>query len=52
MQYWIAEALMLDVQRLIESYASTNQDAFLYRRKVDGMPILGEAFVRLKMADS
>lgn len=48
--YWIADGLDFGMQRLIEKYAENNQDAFLVRRKVDGAPILEEAFARVKLA--
>ena len=47
--YWIAEALDMQLQRLAELYAETNQTGFIGRMEVDGMPVLEEAFVRLKM---
>jgi HK97 family phage major capsid protein len=49
--YWIADAFDgMDMQRLIEKYAEQNQVAFICRRKVDGAPMLEEAFSRLKLA--
>lgn len=50
--YWIAEALTMSVQRLIEVYAEANQTAFLGRREVDGQPVLSEAFARVQLAAS
>ncbi|WTW96597.1 phage major capsid protein [Streptomycetaceae bacterium NBC_01309] len=50
--YWIAEALTFEVQRLVELYAETAQIGFIGRQEVDGMPVLAEAFVRLKCATS
>ena len=47
--YWIAEALDMQMQRLVELYAETNQTGFIGRMEVDGMPVLEEAFVRVKM---
>jgi hypothetical protein len=38
------------VQRLVELYAETNQVGFIGRAEVDGMPVLAEAFARLKCA--
>ena len=49
-KYWIADALDLQVQRLIELYAETNQDGFIGRMESDGMPVLAEAFARVKLA--
>lgn len=46
--YYIAESLALEIQRLVELYAETNQIGFIGRMELDGMPVLGEAFVRLK----
>ncbi len=48
--YWIADALDMTVQRLVELYAATNQTGFIGRMEVDGMPVLAEAFARVKMA--
>jgi predicted phage gp36 major capsid-like protein len=48
--YWIADALDMQVQRLVELYAETNQDGFIARYEGDGMPVLPEAFSRLKLA--
>jgi len=48
--YWIAEALNLQVERLNELYAETNQVGFIIRAELDGMPTLGEAFARVKLA--
>jgi len=48
--YWIADALDMDMQRLDELYAATNQIGFVGRMESDGMPVLGEAFVRVKLA--
>lgn len=50
--YWIADALDLQVQRLTELYAETNQMGFIGRMESDGMPVLAEAFVRVKLAAS
>jgi HK97 family phage major capsid protein len=47
--YWIADALDMTVQRLVELYAATNQTGLIARREVDGMPVLEEAFVRVKL---
>lgn len=48
--YWIVDALAFEIQRLIELYAETNQVGFIGRLESDGMPVLEEAFVRLKAA--
>lgn len=47
--YWIADALDMQVQRLVELYAETNQTGFIGRLETDGMPVLAEAFVRVKL---
>lgn len=44
--YWIAEALMMEIQRLDELYAATNQVGYIIRAEVDAMPVLEDAFVR------
>lgn len=49
-QYWIADALDMQVQRLVELYAETNQDGFIGRLESDGMPVLSEAFARVQLA--
>lgn len=48
--YWIADALDMRVQRLVELYAATNQVGFIGRKETDGMPVLEEAFARVKLA--
>lgn len=48
--YWIADALDMQVQRLVELYAESNQDGFIARYEGDGMPVQPEAFARLKLA--
>lgn len=48
--YWIADSLALEMQRLVELYAATNQVALIGRMESDGMPVLEEAFVRVKLA--
>lgn len=48
--YWIADSLDFGIQRLVELYATTNQVGFLGRGETDGMPVLEEAFVRVKLA--
>lgn len=48
--YWIADSLQFSVQRLIELYAEKNQVGLIARAETDGMPVLAEAFVRLKTA--
>ena len=48
--YWIADALDMQVQRLVELYAESNQVGFIGRLETDGMPVLAEAFARVKLA--
>jgi HK97 family phage major capsid protein len=45
--YNIADALNMEVQRLTELYAESNQIGFIGRAESDGMPVLEEAFARL-----
>lgn len=47
--YWIADAMNMEVQRVVELYAETNQIGLIGRQSVDGMPVLAEAFVRVKL---
>lgn len=48
--YWIADSLALQFQRLNELYALTNQIGFIGRMETDGMPVLPEAFSRICLA--
>lgn len=48
--YWIADALQMEMQRLDELYAATNQVGFIGRLESDGMPVLESAFARVKLA--
>jgi HK97 family phage major capsid protein len=48
--YWIADALSVRIQRLVELYAATDQVGFHVRSETDGMPDLAEAFARVKLA--
>ncbi|QEX18505.1 phage capsid protein [Hypericibacter terrae] len=47
--YWIVDALDMQVQRLVELYAESNQDGIIGRYEGDGMPVLAEAFARVKL---
>jgi HK97 family phage major capsid protein len=47
--YWIADALDMQVQVLKELYAETNQTGYIGRLETDGMPVLAEAFARVKL---
>ena len=46
--YWIADAMNMQVQQLNELYAETNQVDFIGRLETDGAPVLEEAFVRFE----
>ncbi|MFH0914825.1 MAG: phage major capsid protein [bacterium] len=48
--YWIADALDMQIQRLVELYAETNQTGYIARLETDGQPVQEEAFVRVKLA--
>lgn len=48
--YWIVDALDMQMQALKELYAETNQDGFIGRYEGDGAPVLAEAFARVKLA--
>jgi HK97 family phage major capsid protein len=47
--YHIADALDMQLQRLNEKFALSNQTGFIFRKETDGMPVLAEAFVRVKL---
>jgi len=47
--YWIADALSMEIQILNELHALTNQAGIIIRAETDGMPVLGEAFARVKL---
>lgn len=49
-KYSIAESLQFGVQVLNELYAATNQIGYKGYQEIDGMPVLAEAFSRLKLA--
>jgi len=48
--YHIAESLDMQLQRLVELYAETNQIGYIGRMELDAMPVLEEAFVRVTLA--
>lgn len=50
--YWIADALDIQIRVLSELYQETNQTGLILRKETDGMPVLGEAFARVKLAAS
>lgn len=47
--YWHVDQLNLEIQRLMELYAATNQVGFMYRAKNDAAPMKSEAFARVKL---
>lgn len=49
-RYWIADDMGMSLQRLNELLALTNQVGFIGRMRVDGMPVLEEAFARVTLA--
>lgn len=48
-QYQIVDVLALEIKRLDELYAMTNEVGFLTRFHVDGAPKVAEAFARVKL---
>jgi len=48
--YNIADGINMTVKRLVELYAETAQIGFIGRKEADGMPVLEEAFARVKLA--
>lgn len=48
--YWIAEMFGMEIQRLNELFAQTNQVGFIGRMWSDGAPVLESAFARVKLA--
>lgn len=51
-KYWIADVMDLAIQVVNELYAATNQVGYIGRMESDGMPVLAEAFARMKCATS
>lgn len=47
--YWIVDAMAMELQRLVELFALTNQTALIGRQFTDGQPVLAEAFTRIKL---
>jgi len=47
--YWIADGLNFELQKLVELYAVTSQVGFKGELAVDGMPVIEEAFVRVQL---
>jgi len=48
--YWILDSLQMQMQRLDELYAESNQVGFIGRYEGDGAPVLSEAFARVTLA--
>lgn len=48
--YWIADSNQMQMQVLDQLYAETNQMGYIARAESDGMPVLAEAFARVKLA--
>jgi len=48
--YWIADAMDMQMQVLKELYAETDQTGYIGRLETDGMPVVAEAFARVKLA--
>lgn len=48
--YWIADALDMSMQVLVELYAATNQNGYIGLKETDGMPVLENAFARVTLA--
>jgi HK97 family phage major capsid protein len=49
-KYQIVDALDMEVQVLTELYAEQNLNGYIGRMETDGMPVLEEAFVRIKLS--
>ena len=47
--YWIVDALGMEMQRLVELYAESNQTGYIGRKECDGAPVLNEAFSVLRV---
>lgn len=47
--YWILDSLQMQMQRLDELYAESNQVGFIGRYEGDAQPVLAEAFARVKL---
>ena len=48
--YYIVDALDMQLLRLNELYAETNQIGYIARKEGDGMPVLKNAFARVQLA--
>ena len=48
--YYIVDSNNMQMQVLDQLYAETNQTGYIARQESDGMPVLSEAFARVKLA--
>jgi HK97 family phage major capsid protein len=48
--YWIVDAMNMEITRAEELYVRSNQDLFIIRMSTDGAPMREEAFARVKLA--
>jgi HK97 family phage major capsid protein len=48
--YWIADALGATIEVATELYMMSNQNAYVIRKEVDGMPVVPESFRRVTLA--
>jgi HK97 family phage major capsid protein len=48
--YHIADSLTMTIQRVVELYSRSAQTGFHFELYTDGMPVLAEAFTRVKLA--
>lgn len=48
--YWIIDALDMQLVRLVELYAETNQIGYIARKEGDGTPVMPSAFARVQLA--
>jgi HK97 family phage major capsid protein len=49
-KYWTVNSMSLRIKRLNELFAATSQVGFIFELEFDGMPVLSEAFTRIKTA--
>jgi len=47
--YWIVDAMDVEISRAEELYIRQNQDLFIVRKSTDGAPVREEGFVRVKL---
>jgi HK97 family phage major capsid protein len=48
--YYICDSLDMEMQTLVEKYATSNQLGYIYRVQTDGMPVVEDAFARITLA--